>query len=786
MSSNAYPSRPDLPESRGPRSRYTLSKALRVCVVTGSRSEYGLLRWLMQDLAEDARFELSVVVTGSHLSEAYGSTYREIEQDGFRIDAKVEANLDARSGAALAKAVGAWTQGFADVFEKLGPDLLIIMGDRYELLSVASACILQSIPIAHISGGEITEGAIDEQIRHALTKISHLHFVANPIYAQRVRQMGEEPWRICVAGEPGLENIWRLPLLPQEELGKALGLDLTRRTALVTFHPVTRDLEKSRWHMKELLSALEQAGMQYVMTYPNADLGSGEIVEALQAFVSGHPETARLVQNLGQKRYLSLLKTVHLMIGNSSSGLVEAPSFNLPAVNIGDRQKGRLRASNVIDVEGEAKTILQGIQTALLYDRTMPCQNPYGDGHSSPCIRSFIERAFSRFARDRILKKQFVDLPAATLTKDYLGGSFELHPRETLSPSRIAWENYFQLGPHHVLLASGRSAFRHILEEIELGESVILIPDYLCGEVLVPVLKQLSIPYRYYRIQTDLTISLSVLREQVRDDVGAILLINYFGLCDWRGVAQSIRSWNDRIAIIQDDVQALYEPHFLSAGDHWADYVFVSFRKFLSVPDGAFVRAKRPIRNVTIDPPVSNQGLSHLVASLLKASFLSDGNSDSFECGLEKGYLDLYENASREIPSSIAGMTSFTRDFLRWLPLESWAQRRIQNFHYVASMLVGMQGVGCIRSNIVPGQVPFTFPILVEPGLRERLRAFLRARNIFCPVHWPVIPELDQPNCNSGLELSRGILSLPIDQRYDPVQLERMVHAIQEFWRTLS
>jgi GDP/UDP-N,N'-diacetylbacillosamine 2-epimerase (hydrolysing) len=366
----------------------------------------------MRELSEHPAFDLKVAVTGSHLRREYGFTYREIEADGFSIDARVPAPFDTASPRSVAEAVGAWTRGFAGAFERLAPDVVLAMGDRYELLSVASAATLLAIPLAHVSGGEITEGAVDDQIRHALTKLSHLHFVSNRVYAQRVLQMGEEAWRVCVSGEPGLDNVRQIPLLSRAELEREIGLDLGRPTAVVSFHPVTRELDQLDAQIADLSGALEDAGLQCVLSYPNADPGSARIIAAWKRFAARH-EGARLFRNLGQRRYLSLLEHAHLIVGNSSSALVEAPAFNLPAVNVGTRQKGRLEARNVISVPHGRSRIRAAIRAALAYDRRGRCANPYGDGRSSPRVRRFLERVFRGRTRRVILDKRFVDRPAA-------------------------------------------------------------------------------------------------------------------------------------------------------------------------------------------------------------------------------------------------------------------------------------------------------------------------------------------------------------------------------------
>lgn len=385
------------------------SRRLRVCFVTGSRGEYGALRWLMKDMKADPAFDVRVVVMASHLLPEYGYTYREIVRDGHRIDARVPGRFDTGSSLSLAEAVGTWTRGLARVLDRLKPDLVIVAGDRYELLSIASACLLLLVPMAHISGGEVTEGAIDEQIRHATTKMSHLHFVSNAGFARRVRQLGEEPWRVTVTGDPGLDTLRRLKPLSREALEARLGLDLSRPTALCTFHPVTLEADRTDRQMREFLAGLAKADLQYVLTYPNADRGSRGIIAALRSFANARPGSARLVESLGQHAYLSLMRHVRLMAGNSSSGLWEAPSLNLPVVNVGSRQQGRLRARNVIDVPCRAGAVAAGIRRALRYDRSRRAANPYGDGRASGRIRAKIKRVFATKDKETILKKLFAD-----------------------------------------------------------------------------------------------------------------------------------------------------------------------------------------------------------------------------------------------------------------------------------------------------------------------------------------------------------------------------------------
>jgi len=366
----------------------------------------------MDDFKHSNEFELQIVVTGSHLLESFGFTFQEIENDGFTIDTKIPFNLDKSDQISVAKASAKLTESLAVALTKLNPDVVVVMGDRYELLSVMTACILHTIPIAHISGGEITEGAIDDQIRHAMTKASHIHYVANEVYSARVLQMGEESWRVCTCGEPGLDNLQRQPKLTFDELQKDLGMDLLRPTAIVTFHPVTLELEDLHKQMEELLKALDKAtiihGLQYLITFPNADAESNYIIDKWEEFVNKRQDR-KLVKSLGQTRYLSALNFLSMMIGNSSSGLVEAPSFSLPVVNIGNRQKGRMRGENVIDVGNKCSEIIKGIDSAIEWDKSVSCFNPYGDGNSSLKIMEHLYSIFSNYSRKKIISKKFMN-----------------------------------------------------------------------------------------------------------------------------------------------------------------------------------------------------------------------------------------------------------------------------------------------------------------------------------------------------------------------------------------
>jgi GDP/UDP-N,N'-diacetylbacillosamine 2-epimerase (hydrolysing) len=383
----------------------------RICVVTGSRAEYGLLRWVIDGIEKSPSLDLQLVATGMHLSPEFGLTYQEIERDGYQIDAKVEMLLSSDSATGVAKSMGLGLIGFADVFERLRPDVVVLLGDRFEVLAAASAALVARIPIAHIHGGETTEGAFDEAIRHAVTKMSHLHFVAAAPYRQRVIQLGEHPDRVHLVGGLGVDAIHRLPLLDRAALEASLDFRFSVRNLLVTFHPVTLESQSVEQQMDELLAALDALpDTRLIITLPNADNGGRAIIRRIEAFVASHPN-ARAYTSLGQLRYLSCLRQVDAVVGNSSSGLAEAPSMGIGTINIGDRQRGRLRAASVIDCKPEHHDILRAIQmsySAAFRAKLATAANPYGDGGASERIVQMLE--FSSVSD--LVKKSFYDLPS--------------------------------------------------------------------------------------------------------------------------------------------------------------------------------------------------------------------------------------------------------------------------------------------------------------------------------------------------------------------------------------
>lgn len=340
-----------------------LSSKRKICVITGSRAEYGLLSGLMSAIQGDADLQLQVIATNMHLSPEFGLTYKEIEQDGFFIDKKVEMLLSSDTSNATTKSVGLATIGFADAYEDLQPDLIVVLGDRFEILSAVSAALFYKIPVAHLHGGEITEGAYDDCIRHAITKMSHLHFTATEAYRNRVIQLGEQPDRVFSVGAIGVENIKRTPLLSKEELERSIDFQLGDNVLLVTFHPVTLEHATAEQQCCNLLNALEYfPEYRIIFTLPNSDTDGRSVMNCIRQFTYKHKDRTVVFNSLGKIRYLSALQYVSAVVGNSSSGIIEVPSFGIPTLNIGDRQKGRIAANSVLHCGTTTEDIINGLK----------------------------------------------------------------------------------------------------------------------------------------------------------------------------------------------------------------------------------------------------------------------------------------------------------------------------------------------------------------------------------------------------------------------------------------
>ncbi len=385
----------------------------KICVVTTSRADFGLLRGLLRAIRADSALRLQVIASGMHLSPKFGRTWREINAEGFKIDRKILLRLTGDSSLANLKSTGTGLNGFGEAFAELKPEIVVLLGDRFELLAPAISALMLRIPIAHIHGGELSEGAIDDSVRHAITKLASLHFAATEPYRKRIIQMGESPKRVFNFGAPGLDQLYDSTLLTRPELEREIGFHLRDPVAIVTYHPVTRDAGGISTQVHCLVAAVKVSGLKAVFTMANADAQGALINTRLQVACAQTPGRFKWIPHLGHRRYLSCLKHFAVMIGNSSSGLTEAPSFRLPVVNIGDRQRGRVRASNVIDVPCSQTAILQGIERATsprFRASLRGMRNPYDrfhDGRASERIKDVLRDV--SLSGD-LLKKCFHDL----------------------------------------------------------------------------------------------------------------------------------------------------------------------------------------------------------------------------------------------------------------------------------------------------------------------------------------------------------------------------------------
>jgi UDP-hydrolysing UDP-N-acetyl-D-glucosamine 2-epimerase len=385
---------------------------ITIGVVTVARSDYGIYLPILRRIQADPDLRLHLIVSGAHLAPGFGLTVNTIQADGFEIGERIEMLLVSDSPEGVAKSTGIGVIGFAQAFARLRPDILLVLGDRFEMHAAALAALPFNIPVAHIHGGEVTQGAMDDALRHSLTKLSHLHFVSTPEYARRVAQLGEEEWRITVSGAPSLDNLRLMTLPTREQLETQFGFCLQPAPLLVTFHPVTLEFEQTEWQIAELTAALNQLDVPVIFTMPNADTRNGIIRHHIAEYVGAH-SSAWSVENFGTQNYFGVIQFAAAMVGNSSSGIIEAPSFKLPVVNIGTRQAGRLRAANVVDVGYARDEIVSGVQSAIapsFREQLCDLANPYGDGHAAERI---VARLKSAALDDRLIRKVFCDVGVA-------------------------------------------------------------------------------------------------------------------------------------------------------------------------------------------------------------------------------------------------------------------------------------------------------------------------------------------------------------------------------------
>lgn len=383
----------------------------KVCVITGTRAEYGLLWPLLKEISGDKRnFKLQIIATGAHLSKEFGLTYREIINDGFRIDEKVDISLVSDTPVGIARSTGLAVSGFARAYKKLKPDILVGLGDRFELFGAAAAALISGIPIAHISGGEVTEGVFDDAFRHSVTKMSHIHLVALEEYRKRVIQMGEDSKKVFTVGSLALDNIKSTEFLSGKELEKKLGIKFGDKNLLVTFHPVTLEKNSSEKHFSVLLRALDELkDTKIIFTKANADTDGRVINKLIEGYTRKHPEKAYAFASMGRINYLSVMKLVDGVVGNSSSGITEAPSFKIATINIGDRQEGRVKAGSVIDSSPDINSLKKAfkkIYSAEFRNMLKNVKNPYGKGSAAKTIAKILRNLKLKDT----LKKRFHDI----------------------------------------------------------------------------------------------------------------------------------------------------------------------------------------------------------------------------------------------------------------------------------------------------------------------------------------------------------------------------------------
>ena len=382
----------------------------KICVITGTRAEFGLMYWIMKEIKDDPDCILQIICTGMHLSPEFGLTHNEIIKSGFRISKNVEIILSSDTSIGISKSIGLGLISFSEALDELKPDICLILGDRYEIFAACSSAMISRVPIAHIHGGEATEGLIDEAIRHSITKMSHLHFVSNKLYKKRVIQLGEQPKNVFNFGTPGLDNIYNLNLLSKNKFEKSINLKLSKLNFLVTYHPVTLEENTSKKQFNEILKALNHfKNAKIIFTLPNSDTFGRVVIDLINNYVQNNKSNCISFKSLGQLRYLSALKYVSAVIGNSSSGIIEVPSFKIPTINIGDRQKGRLKSDSIIDCKPISDNIIKSIKKSIgkeFISKLKKVKNIYGSGGASKKIKEKLKSV----SLNGIIKKNFYDL----------------------------------------------------------------------------------------------------------------------------------------------------------------------------------------------------------------------------------------------------------------------------------------------------------------------------------------------------------------------------------------
>jgi UDP-N-acetylglucosamine 2-epimerase (non-hydrolysing)/GDP/UDP-N,N'-diacetylbacillosamine 2-epimerase (hydrolysing) len=726
----------------------------------------------MKEIQADPELELQVIATGMHLSPEFGLTYQFIEKDGFRIDARVEMLLSSDTPAGVTKSMGVGLIGFADALNSLGPDIVVVLGDRFEILSAATAAMMARIPVAHISGGEVTEGAIDDSIRHAITKMSHYHFVAAETYRQRVIRMGEDPDRVLNVGDPALDSIVRLPLLSRAQLEAELKFRLAQPTFLVTYHPATLGNISPEGAMSELLAALDEfPSAKVIFSKPNADAGGRVLARMIDDYAARHGDRVLVKTSMGHLRYLSAMKHCDVVVGNSSSGIVEAPPLKKATVNIGERQRGRLKATSIIDCPEESKAIARALRLALsdAFQQTLPAtESLYGNCNASTRIVSFLKHV------DCSEPKRFYDAVegAEAARETRVGGDFQVSAKAFAAPVAAGLPTLSK--PYSYWLDTGRSALYAGLRDIlrRGGCRSAYLPVYCCESVLAPF-QRLGFDVRFYSMGEDLA-SPSGMPDPL--DGSTFLYIHYFGVLN-QAVGEWLRRARQRtnFFVIEDCVQASLSS---GVGDD-GDYVVTSYRKLAPQVDGALLGCNTPVASDAIDPDET------FVSQKLIGKLLRDGGED------EDAFLRLLKESEQRLDGECAPrrMSWVSRYLMERTDFAGIAESRRRNWQTLDRLLREAELTGSLLQPVVKclraGEVPLGYPVKVNRGLRDELRASLQRARVFCPVHWPMDELRERSGLTPDLELSRSILTIPIDQRLQEAELKYVADCIRRFSTTL-
>lgn len=721
----------------------------KICVVTAARSEYGHMKWLIKDLSQTEGVELQLVVTGGHLSAEQGHTIDEIKADGMPIAKIVDAHVQNSTPKEITDTMGRMATGFSEAFAELEPDLLVVLGDRYELLPICSAAFMQRIPIAHISGGDITEGALDDGVRNAVSMMATYHFPSTKPSADNIARMRNSDKDIYIVGEPSLEAFNRIELWDRKKLAENLGLSESTKWVLCTFHSVTKESITSNINAaKNLINSLlllKDKKYQVVITKANADLGGQQLNEYYETVAKDNPDFIKLFSSLGQLRYMSFMKQVELVIGNSSSGIVETPFHSVPTVNIGDRQKGRHICSNIIQSDSSFEGVNSAINKAIsIQHNTFTDRFYWGDGNTAQYIIKVLTQNLVRS----------------------IGGGYEISP-QLLQKAFMKQE----LGLGEIKDSTARQVLYRILQSNKLNAEYkdtltdVYVPDFVCGCVYQAIEKSEK-RIHYYHIDEnfydnfDFESLIRTIEKESTCKNSALIIINYFATLDTVKTVKKVKNLNTDLTVILDNVQSLYDMRINSG----ADYQFSSLRKWLPVPDGACVKVKTGEMSLpSLRYKTNISAIESITAGFLK-------NYKDFKEIQDKNYLSHFEKSEEIIDNSWdVQVSSFTSTILDNLNLEEIASKRRANAYTLCNLLLSNEKLNVVAENFIklmderPLMVPMFIPVFINN--RDSVRKELMKNNIFCPIHWP-----DSKN----EELSNRELSLVIDQRYDNFDMKKI------------